>query len=150
VQGTALQLSFRDASFDVVLEFDVFEHIADTERHLDEVCRVLRPGGRYLLTTPNKWTNVVFEVVIRRSFTRWKRYHCALHSRGELRRRLARHGFEVTFHDVPLVTDWFLRKVRAFFGRPGVAVVRIMSPDRWPGPLRTNFCVEARTAVPRR
>ncbi|MBA2566117.1 MAG: class I SAM-dependent methyltransferase [Gemmatimonadetes bacterium] len=150
VRGTAVQLCLRDASFDVVLEFDVFEHIADTERHVDEVWRVLRPGGRYLLTTPNKWTNIAFEVIIQRSFTRWKAYHCALHSRNELRRRLTRHGFEVTFHDVPLVNEWFLRKVRAFFGRAGVAVVRILSPDRGPAALRTNFCVEARKAVPSR
>src|SRR6202035_2316904 len=45
-------LPFSDHSFDAVLSFDVFEHIRDSDRHLKEVRRVLRPGGCYFLQTP--------------------------------------------------------------------------------------------------
>jgi 2-polyprenyl-3-methyl-5-hydroxy-6-metoxy-1,4-benzoquinol methylase len=41
-----------DASFDVVWAGEVIEHVADTSRWLSELRRVLRPGGRVLLSTP--------------------------------------------------------------------------------------------------
>lgn len=45
---------FQDNSFDVVLSFQVIEHIADDRAFLREIHRVLRPGGLALLTTPNR------------------------------------------------------------------------------------------------
>ena len=41
-----------DASFDVVWAGEVIEHVFDTNGWLSEVRRVLRPGGRLLLSTP--------------------------------------------------------------------------------------------------
>jgi SAM-dependent methyltransferase len=46
-------LPFEDASFDVAWASEVIEHVADTARWLSEVRRVLKPGGRLLLTTPS-------------------------------------------------------------------------------------------------
>ena len=139
-------LPFPDASFDVVLSFDVFEHIPDSDAHLDEVRRVLAPRGRYLLQTPNKWTNTVFETIRWRSFTAWRADHCALHTFGQLRRRLERHGFSVQFADVPVVTDFFRRKLRHYVGAPAVLILRVANPDRLPLRLRTNFYVQATKA----
>jgi 2-polyprenyl-3-methyl-5-hydroxy-6-metoxy-1,4-benzoquinol methylase len=42
-----------DASFDVVWAGEVIEHVADTSGWLSEVRRVLRSGGRLLLSTPD-------------------------------------------------------------------------------------------------
>jgi SAM-dependent methyltransferase len=140
---TGITLPFADASFDVVLSFDVFEHIKDSNGHLNEVNRVLAPGGRYLLQTPNKWTNTIFETLRWRSFTSWRPDHCALHTYGQLRRRLERHGFDVRFHDVPVVTDFFRRKIAHYLGAPGLLALRFGNPDRLPMRFRTNFYVEA-------
>ena len=41
-----------DAAFDAVWAGEVIEHVADTAAWLSEVRRVLRPGGRLLLSTP--------------------------------------------------------------------------------------------------
>jgi ubiquinone/menaquinone biosynthesis C-methylase UbiE len=46
-------LPFQDASFELVWASEVIEHVADTARWLSEVRRVLRPGGRLLVTTPS-------------------------------------------------------------------------------------------------
>ncbi len=46
-------LPFEDGSFDVVWASEVIEHVADTARFLSDVRRVLVPGGRLLVTTPN-------------------------------------------------------------------------------------------------
>ena len=41
-------------SIDFVVTFQVIEHIQDDHYFLEEIYRVLRPGGKLLLTTPNK------------------------------------------------------------------------------------------------
>ena len=48
-QSDGVNFPYPDDCFDVVLSFDVLEHIPDTDRHLVEVKRVLKPGGCYLL-----------------------------------------------------------------------------------------------------
>jgi SAM-dependent methyltransferase len=141
VDGVALP--FPDASFDVVLSFDVFEHIPDSDAHLREVARVLRPGGRYLVQTPSKWPNTVFETIRWKSFTRWRADHCALHTPGQLRRRLETHGFRPRFFDVPVVNAFFREKVRRHLGWPGLLLLSLANPDRLPVGWRTNVYVDA-------
>jgi len=141
VGGTTLP--FPDASFDVVMSFDVFEHIPDSDAHIEEVRRVLRPGGAYILQTPNKWTNVVFETIRWRSFTKFREDHCSLHTLGQLRDRFARHGFTARAYDVPVVNDFFRAKVRRHLGALGQAAIGVVNPDRLPLALRTNLYVRA-------
>jgi SAM-dependent methyltransferase len=142
VSGVALP--FAAASFDLVVSFDVFEHIRDSDAHLREVVRVLRPGGRYLVQTPSKWPNTVFETIRWRSATRWRDDHCALHTPGQLRRRFETHGLAVRFFDVPVVNAFFREKVRRHLGWPGALALTIANPDRLPVRWRTNLFVEAR------
>lgn len=47
-------LPFEDASFDVVLSFQVIEHVVDEAGYLREARRVLRPGGVLILITPDR------------------------------------------------------------------------------------------------
>ncbi|HED54778.1 MAG TPA: class I SAM-dependent methyltransferase [Phycisphaerales bacterium] len=136
-------IPFEDNSFDVVASFDVFEHIPDSDVHLGEVARVLKPGGRYLLQSPNKWTNSIFETIRWKSLTKWREDHCSLHSYFQFKRRFKKHNFDITFVEVPIVTDYFLKKIKLYLGRPGVAAVKVAQPDRWPKPMRTNFYIEA-------
>jgi SAM-dependent methyltransferase len=141
--ASGVELQFPDESFDVVMSFDVFEHIHDSDRHLRSVRRVLRTGGAYLIQTPNKWTNVVFETIRWRSFTRFREDHCSLHTLGELRNRLARLGFDADAYDVPVVNDFFRQKVRRYIGPPGLLALRLVNPDRLPLSWRTNLYVHA-------
>ena len=43
-----------DNAYDVVVSFQVIEHIQDDALFLQEIHRVLKPGGTALLTTPNR------------------------------------------------------------------------------------------------
>ena len=140
---TGITLPFENGAFDIVMSFDVFEHIRESDAHLAEVRRVLRPGGYYLLQTPNKWTNAVFETIRWKSFTRWKVDHCALHTKKQLRRRLIAAGFHPIFDEVNVVTPFFKSKVKQYLGSAGLFSLAVINPDRLPGPLRTNFYVRA-------
>jgi SAM-dependent methyltransferase len=46
-------LPYPDESFDLVVLTEVIEHLENHRTALSEVARVLRPGGRLILTTPN-------------------------------------------------------------------------------------------------
>lgn len=50
--GDALRLPFADATFDVVVAAEILEHIHDDRAAMDELHRVLRPGGRAAVTVP--------------------------------------------------------------------------------------------------
>ena len=133
-------LPYADESFDAVLSFDLFEHIAAIDRHISEVSRVLRPGGYYLFQTPNKYSNVIYETVWTRSFA-WRRYHPSLHSPGQLRRRLARHGFQIRFVKMNPINEFTLRKLQKL--GPIGYVLRHVDFRRLPLMLQTNLYVIA-------
>jgi len=46
-------IAHQDATFDTVISCETIEHVHTPQQALRELARVLRPGGRLLLTTPN-------------------------------------------------------------------------------------------------
>jgi SAM-dependent methyltransferase len=56
VCGCAERLPFADRSFAGVVTGDVIEHVADQAATLAEAHRVLRPGGRLFLASPNRFS----------------------------------------------------------------------------------------------
>jgi SAM-dependent methyltransferase len=52
--GDIERLAFAEAVFDLALLNEVLEHVPDDRRALDEVYRVLRPGGLLLVFSPNR------------------------------------------------------------------------------------------------
>jgi len=52
--GDATNMDFDDESFDFVFSFHALEHIPDYRKALSEMRRVLRPGGGWLIGTPNR------------------------------------------------------------------------------------------------
>jgi dolichol-phosphate mannosyltransferase len=63
VRGSGFALPFPDASFPCVLCSQVIEHVPKESPILDELCRVLKPGGRLVLGTPDyaNWQWVYIE-----------------------------------------------------------------------------------------
>ncbi len=50
--GVATELPFADDSTDIVTAWDVLEHVPKVEDALDEILRVLRPGGTFGFVVP--------------------------------------------------------------------------------------------------
>ena len=55
IHGLSTEIPVKDESYDVVVAGEFIEHIyhRDVEKTLEEIFRVLKIGGRLLLTTPN-------------------------------------------------------------------------------------------------
>ncbi len=47
------RLPYADSTFDRIISIDVHEHVDDPAIVNGEVCRVLKPGGQLIVTTPN-------------------------------------------------------------------------------------------------
>ena len=55
-QGNLASLPLPDGAVDVVVNFQVIEHLWDQAQFVAECLRVLRPGGLLLISTPNRIT----------------------------------------------------------------------------------------------
>ncbi len=54
LQGSALDLPLDNASVDAVLSFETLEHVREHARFIAEVRRVLRVGGFFIVSTPDR------------------------------------------------------------------------------------------------
>jgi len=120
-------LNFKNNSFDIVLSFDVFEHILNINKHFKETKRVLKSNGHYLLQIPTK------------CFKKHKQYHCFLHSYWKLKKRFKKNGFNVKFYGIPVVNNFFKKKIKKQFGMLELIMPKILNPDYFPYFLKTNF-----------
>ena len=129
--------AFADDSFDVAFSKQLIEHIHpdDVGRHLGEIVRVLRPGGRYILETPNRLTGPhdisahFHQVAVG--------FHLKEYSYGELLRRMDQAGFRR--YQSPLFRQAMYERrprlasaaeIPADWKRPAEFLVGIM-PYRW-------------------
>lgn len=53
VQGNAETFDFGDEQFDLIVSFQVIEHLFNPDHMVEKVLKHLKPGGIILLTTPN-------------------------------------------------------------------------------------------------
>jgi len=54
-------LPMPDNSFDAAISTAVIEHLADSQFTINEICRILKMGGSFLLTTPSRRTKKILE-----------------------------------------------------------------------------------------
>jgi len=132
-------LPFPSESFDVVTMFDVLEHISELEKFLsEEVWRVLKKGGSLLFQTPNKYTNIPWEILIHRSFSKYKSYHVSLQSYWSLSELLATTGFdEITISKRNILNSYYLEPLQKQLGPLASPVARLF--NALPTAFSTNF-----------
>lgn len=91
------RLGFADASFDLVVSFEVFEHLEEPEVYLSECRRVLRPRGRLVLSTPNRLSWDIHMRSIRTGYE----YHVNMVDLKGLRNQLGKF-----FPSVEIYSQW--------------------------------------------
>lgn len=103
----------EDSSFDFVISFQVIEHIEDDGAFVREIHRVLKPGGKFILTTPNK----------KMSLTR-NPWHVREYTVAELDRHLKQ-----CFSKVEKLGVFGNQKAQAYYEKNKAAVAKITRFD---------------------
>ncbi len=104
--GTLFDAPYARASFDAVVMRHVVEHFPSARQALEEIGRLLKPGGKLFITTPN------YNSIDRRVFRSfWHNYepprHLAVFSVATLERLLGETGFALQGIDHSMVpNDW--------------------------------------------
>jgi SAM-dependent methyltransferase len=107
----ALDLSFSDGSFGGVIALEVIEHVPDDDQFVHEGLRVLRPGGKFIFTTPNR---LRLTALARYAVGRPIRFpytyavdpvlgpitHLREYSHGDLQRLIGRHKHEIASAEI--------------------------------------------------
>lgn len=100
--GNALNIDKKSASFDAVISLETIEHIS-REKHpeyMDELLRVLKPGGYLAISTPNKDYSY--------------------------KKRLIRRGWTNPYHKVEYSTHEFLRFLESYNDRMNIIDVEFL------------------------
>lgn len=105
-------LPFRDAAFNLIVSFQVIEHIVDYSAYIGEMQRVLAPGGTVLFTTPNG------PLRLHPGMQPWNPFHVREFSHTELEELLQRY-----FPRVKLL-GLFAREPLYSFEKQRVALIR--------------------------
>ena len=94
VRADARRLPFADGSFDRVIASETLEHIAEDSVAMAELARVLRPGGRAVVTVPRWWPEAVCWALSREYHSN-EGGHVRIYKTPQLTRLLVREGLRV-------------------------------------------------------
>jgi ubiquinone/menaquinone biosynthesis C-methylase UbiE len=126
----AASLPVDDDSADLFVSLETIEHLPDEHRFLAEVARVLRPGGTFVCSTPDR---DVYSPGHRPGSRPWNRYHVREHSQEEFGDLLRSYFADVALFGQnrrsPRVTAYRNRLGRRL---PGDLVVRIGQAGKLP------------------
>ncbi len=95
--GDATRMPFGDDSFDVVIAAEVMEHIPADQSAMNEVARVLRPGGAAAVTVP-AWLPERICWLLSDDYHNVPGGHIRIFTRYELETKLHRAGLAVGGH----------------------------------------------------
>ena len=132
-------IPFKNYKFDIILCFDVLEHIYKLNNFLkNQVVRVMKTNGLFIFSTPNKYINIPWEIINRKSFTEYRKYHCSLQNIRSLKKILKYAGFkDIIIEKNNIITTHNKNKVNKKLGAAGPLLLYLL--QRMPLFLFPNF-----------
>jgi SAM-dependent methyltransferase len=111
--GDVRELPFRDASFDAIYSMGTIEHFDETERAVEEMARVLKPGGRAIIGVPNRHDPFLRPLLatVLQALGLYAYGYEKSYSRRALRAMLERAGFTVVAETAILFIPGWLRMI---------------------------------------
>lgn len=135
------ELPFPEGSFDVVYTMGTIEHIDEYKDALQEIHRVLRPGGRAIIGVPHKWDLFLRPLMVW-VLTAFGKYLYAPEksfSAGELRRDVEATGLQVVERTGILTLPGFVRMADLFFFTRRIPLYRLTPVLLAPFELETRW-----------
>ena len=111
VQESCYTLPFAAGVFDCTTSTDVIEHLTEPNNHLSEICRVIKPDGALILTTPRRQEGRPVDA-----------YHVTEFTPDELAALLREF-----FVDVQLTFYWPIFWTRVYGTRVGWRLLKLLS-----------------------
>jgi SAM-dependent methyltransferase len=93
-QGDALALPFADGEFDRVVAAEVLEHIPADIQAIEELARVLRPGGTLAVSVP-RWFPEVVNWKLSEDYHNTPGGHIRIYTKEELVDKVTKRGLEL-------------------------------------------------------
>ncbi|WP_237710921.1 class I SAM-dependent methyltransferase [Saccharopolyspora spinosa] len=97
VSGDALALPFPDEHFDCVIASEIMEHIPEDEKAMREMVRVVKPGGRVVVTVPRWWPEKICWA-LSDEYHQVEGGHVRIYTADELIGKLRDAGLRPAFH----------------------------------------------------
>lgn len=118
IRGDVYRLSLRQESADCCLLLDVIEHLTRPEEVLEEINRVLRPGGRLILVFPNDRMFFLFRLLFLK--------------------------FKEAFYNSGHVKQWRPREMKRLLRKKGFGIERSMNLPFFLWPISLYHLLRAR------
>lgn len=159
--ASAWNIPYRNGVFATVLANCAVEHMPKLDQVFDEVARVLRPGGQFILSVPTDQLNKNLAVAglfdrvgapgqatRYREWFRRMQVHYHMYSPDEWQQRLEAHGFNVTYRRgylSPRATQYL--ELGHYYGVPNLASRKLFG--KWVmWPWRPRFTLEEAVLAP--
>lgn len=116
IYGDILNLPVKE-KYDVIISFQVIEHIKPVDVYLGQISKALKPKGIFIVTTPNR------KIRLRDGQKPWNRFHVQEYEHRQLRNLLSKYFSDVEIKGLTAIPDIYSLEKRRLAIRSLIAKI---------------------------